>query len=299
MATTQARRWCFTLNNPSDDQQQGTLELSMHMRGAVYQVERGEQGTLHLQGYVEFTRPMRLGALKTIMPRAHWEPARGTAGQAKAYCTKEESRVNGPFFLGEELGGEQGKRTDLDEAATMIQSGKGLNVVASALPKTYIKYSRGLGELQSALLGPRRLDDSPVAIFTFGPTGSGKTRAADSAAPDAYWKDNSHWWNLYCGQQSVIWDDFRGKSAAYSDVLRLVDRYPMKIQYKGGVVELQAKHWLFTSNQAPWQLWNVKNQDPWYRRLSFIIYKDEDSTRFFNDIRECMMYMGNYEGEEH
>lgn len=295
----QARRWCFTLNNPTDEQQrEGGVNFGPHMRGAIYQVEQGENGTVHLQGYVEFTRPLKLGSVKLLLARAHWEVARGTAAQAAAYASKVESRIAGPYSMGEPIGGAQGKRTDLDEAAELIAQGKPMNIVAMNCPKVYIKYSRGMHALQSTLLGPRRLDEAPVVFYTFGPTNVGKTRAADECAPNAFWKNNTKWWDMYVGQREVLWDDFRGRSVAYSDALRLMDRYPCSVEYKGGMIELQASTWFLTSNVAPWQIWNIKNQDPWHRRISLVIYKDEDTTRFFNDVRECKMYMGDYVHEE-
>lgn len=71
----------------------------------IGQVERCPQsGRLHLQLYVEFNSPVRVGELQRIrglQPGYGWaEPRRGTPQEAAAYCCKEESRVLGPFELG-------------------------------------------------------------------------------------------------------------------------------------------------------------------------------------------------------
>lgn len=58
---TVCRACCFTLNNPADIE-----DYVMQLKGddlityAVIGEERGEQGTLHLQGYVELARVTRL-----------------------------------------------------------------------------------------------------------------------------------------------------------------------------------------------------------------------------------------------
>jgi len=48
----QARCWCFTLNNPEE-------ELAVNewdgIAYAVWQLEIGEEGTVHYQGYVNFS----------------------------------------------------------------------------------------------------------------------------------------------------------------------------------------------------------------------------------------------------
>ena len=68
------------------------------------------------RGYVVFSGKKRLQWLKRNCDQtAHWESRRGSHLQAKEYCSKEESRVDGPWEAGEEgdhLGG-QGKRNDM------------------------------------------------------------------------------------------------------------------------------------------------------------------------------------------
>jgi len=55
MANTQrARFWCFTLNNPD-----GNLDVDLAIpavRYAVWQLEVGEEGTEHFQGYLELEK---------------------------------------------------------------------------------------------------------------------------------------------------------------------------------------------------------------------------------------------------
>ena len=73
-------------------------------------MERGDEGTSHYQGYICFKFNKTLHAVK-FNPRAHWELRGGKHEEAKAYCSKEETRVDGPWTYGEEP--QKGKRTDL------------------------------------------------------------------------------------------------------------------------------------------------------------------------------------------
>lgn len=283
----QARRWIFTLNNPQENEH-ATLELGGHARAAVWQLERGLNGTLHIQGYVEFSRPMRLTAVRGVLPRAHWEQARGNAQQCADYASKDDTRVDGPWKLGK-IGGESGKRSDLEVVAqAVLQDGAKPSDVARDHGRSFIMYHKGIQALWASSLLPRLLDSQATATFVFGPTGTGKSRLlGDTLGRTAYWKDNSKWWDDYRGETTVLWDDFRGGSASFSTMLRLVDRYPIRVEYKGGSVQLQAKDWVFTSNKAPWGLWKITDQDPWFRRITTVIYKDLDCVRIW-DGENCV-----------
>jgi len=96
---SQAKHWCFTLNNPV--RPFPTLEsVGRDCSYLIYQEERGAEGTLHLQGYVSFRSKIRLSALKLLFPRAHLEVARGTPQQNTEYASKPETRVSGPYVFG-------------------------------------------------------------------------------------------------------------------------------------------------------------------------------------------------------
>ena len=90
------------------------------MRYLVYQLERAPTtGILHYQGYVEFKRSTKMGGVKKALgsDTVHLEPRQGTRDQARGYCMKEESRIDGPYEFGQYVESEQGKRSDLDSLA--------------------------------------------------------------------------------------------------------------------------------------------------------------------------------------
>ena len=56
---------------------------------AVFQLEEGENGTPHYQGYVAFQKKKRLTAIEHLLRGAgHWEISRGSPTQNREYCTK-------------------------------------------------------------------------------------------------------------------------------------------------------------------------------------------------------------------
>lgn len=88
-----SKYWCFTLNNPVIGVDADSISRLVAEGIAAYVVighERGEGGTPHFQGYVEFVNRKRLTQAKLLIgTRAHLERRRGTAEEARAYCIKD------------------------------------------------------------------------------------------------------------------------------------------------------------------------------------------------------------------
>lgn len=89
----------------------------------------------------------------------------------------------------------------------------------------------------------------------WGRTGTGKSRRAwEEAGLQAYSKDpRTKWWDGYMGQNDVVIDEFRG-TIDISHLLRWLDRYPVRVENKGGSVSLSATRFWFTSNLDP-RMW--------------------------------------------
>ena len=97
------RRWVFTLNNPAEHLpgSEGGVFDPGDATYWVYQLERGEAGTEHLQGLLVFGSVKSMDQVLAIVPGGHVERMRGRFDQAKAYCTKEDTRVAGPWEGGQ------------------------------------------------------------------------------------------------------------------------------------------------------------------------------------------------------
>lgn len=82
-----SKRWCFTWNNYPED---AFVQIVQVCKGFEWIAgkEVGENGTPHLQGYIESSsrfRPFSLGLPKTI----HWEKCKGNRIQNLEYCAKQ------------------------------------------------------------------------------------------------------------------------------------------------------------------------------------------------------------------
>nr|QJI53392.1 MAG: replication-associated protein [Circoviridae sp.] len=247
------RRWCFTLNNPTDDDNQlvATALRPDEFHYAIVGREKGEQGTPHLQGYLHFKQKKRLSALKKILPRAHFERARGSDHDNEAYCSKEGDVM---LTIGAPVGSNRANKRELDAAVAAVMSGSDMKKVAREFPVTYVKHGRGLRDL-SLLVGSQPRDFKTEVIVLWGPPGCGKSRWANQQEGSKYYKMKGEWWDGYGGEEIVVIDDFYGW-LPYCEMLRLCDRYPHKVPIKGAYVEFTSKKIIITSNKPP---------EAWYR----------------------------------
>lgn len=86
-------RWCFTLNNwTKDDLVQISSICTKNCKIAVIGSEVGEQGTPHLQGYLEFKTKSRPKSVFTC-DKIHWEKSKGNMDDNIRYCSKEGNVV--------------------------------------------------------------------------------------------------------------------------------------------------------------------------------------------------------------
>lgn len=249
-----AKYYCFTLNNyvPADME---FIEQSSHLYTyACYGVELGEGGTPHLQGYVQMANKVRITWLKkNFLQRAHYEVSRGTPTEASDYCKKD-----GRFF---EFGTitVQGQRRDLEKIGAAIVGGESVSKLAASDPAMYIKYHKGLRALEQTTVKPRNFKTK--VYWYYGATGTGKSKKASEEHPDAYWKDpTSKWWDGYEGEDVII-DDYRRDFCTFASLLRLFDRYPLQLEYKGGTTQFRSKVIVVTTPKDPRATWEGRSEE--------------------------------------
>lgn len=270
---TPMRNACFTINNPGLDDEVYLKKWSAipNVKYLVFQRERGENGTIHLQGYIELSKTMRFNALKSALdPTAHLERRRGTPQEASDYCQKEETRIAGPYTFGDPFWRKQGKRTDLQEAVELLKS-DGLKAVREQYPATYVRYHRGLAALSNATLVSR--DTPPRVHLLYGPPGCGKTRffydTFDANNRVSIACSRGPWFDGYDGEDAVLLDDFAGRMSKWPLVilLRVLDRYSIRVEIKGGFINWNPTDIVLTSNYHPKKWYDWDKHRPQWRAL--------------------------------
>lgn len=248
------RRFIFVVNHwtPKEYKDLRGLHLVKPITWMVMAKETGENGTPHLQGACCLSSQIAFSQIKTWpgLERAHLEPMNGTPQQSLAYCSKQDSE---PFVFGNLP--QPGKRNDLAEAVTAVQEGATLKQLAESNGACVVKFYKGLTVLRSLLRPERR--DPPSVYWLYGATGTGKTRAAyemgqQLGGTDGVWISSGglKWFDGYDGQPVVIFDDFRTKGLEFNFLLRLLDRYPVQVEFKGGFVRWEPRYIFITCPNA-------------------------------------------------
>lgn len=265
------KHWFITLNNPSADQRQ-YLWMREYWEGKVAapwgkmttpivwffgQFERAPTtGTLHLQATLSARYPIRGAAVQRVLGgHAACFRRRGSAQQCREYCSKRASAardVAAPFEFGlQPRDVRRGQRSDLERACDLVAGGVHPALsVARHMPRTFVQYGRGLGELAAAL-DPARDEHRDVAGYFFlGSPGTGKTtQARRIAGPGHYFGSaDAKWLHHYAGQERVVIDELAPKVWSYERALQVLGGDPWYTEHKGSGWWFRADFVIITSN---------------------------------------------------
>lgn len=239
-----ARHWCGAWNNYPDSWEDDVSSLRELCRHAVWGRERAPTtGTPHLQFHLSFRTPRSFAWLKRQLPHARLEFVKSRVASSE-YCRK-----SGDFV---EWGVEShaGERTDLTEFYSGIRNGATVQQLFEDFPAATLRYHSAITRVQLEFFSART--EPPVVWWIHGPTGVGKTKFAYDRDPGLWSQsDNLKWFDGYHGQEAVLLDDLRAHVVPFSFLLRLLDRYPLKVPVKGGFVNWIPKRIYITSCYTP------------------------------------------------
>lgn len=300
-----ARAYCFTYNNYTEEDILNLSNTNIPIRYICWGQEIApETGTPHLQGYIEFTKPMRITGIKKINPtfsKMHLECRKGTREEAKAYCakgiqSKEEWNLlgsKGPNFgieaifieFGNWEAGGSGTRNDLD-AVRETALNEGMRGVTLKGNNQQIKVAEKFLTYHEE---PR--DWETTVHWYFGESGSGKSRSAREALEgvDFFTKnDGTKWWDGYDGHEAVIIDDFRDSWWSLTEMLSLLDRYEKRVETKGGWRQFKPKQIIVTSIHPPEYMYKIADEDS--RQLIRRVHLTKKFvTRFCNEVEGVIL----------
>lgn len=203
----------------------------------------------HIQGYCEFSAPVRMGAVKKFLNNStiHLEPRRGTKEEARAYCSKPETRAPGSLFC--EFGAQimDGERTDLAAFVNDVKEGKDDVDLVETHPSCFVRYNKAADRIRAAYAQRRTQHRRRLDVFLlYGPPGCGKTHKAIEWSRNASKTffllteaarasgGSTVWFDGYHGQQVLIIDDLNSDWLPEQLLLSLLEKHPASLQFKGG-----------------------------------------------------------------
>nr|QKN88851.1 MAG: replication-associated protein [Cressdnaviricota sp.] len=271
-----SRNWCFTLNNYTEhDIARLVDQYEFNYTYCIFGKEVGEQGTHHLQGYMEFANAKALTTLKKLNDRAHWEKRRGKQEQAIAYCKKDGNVTE----IGTPKEDKPGKRNDLMEVKYLLNNGACMRDIVENYNYQCIRHAEKWLTYKET-----KRSSKPTVTWIWGKSGSGKTKMAYEMAPDSdnrYEKDNTKWWDGYDKQDTVILDDFRGTHMEFTSLLKLLDRYAYRVEFKGGFRQFDSPNIIITSINHPSKAYGFLNKEEpleqLLRRIDNIVHVESDT----------------------
>lgn len=269
---TRSRAFCFTTNNPSDEDYE-CLE-GLDCKFVIFGHETAPStGTEHLQGYVYFKNPISFKSCKTRLPAgSHIEIAHGTPEQNITYCSKGGDVIeHGERPLSATEKGDS-ERARWDEIYNLA-----IEERYSELPRdVLVRYHRGLRSLRGLHYHQRVSEPLPDIrnMWFSGKPGVGKSRSARAWAEQnhmrVYVKTMNNWWDGYNYEEVVLIDDLDRDHNKLAYLLKLWgDRYPFQAEVKGGMMYIRPRHIIVTSNYKPDEIWSHScDLDPIVRRYA-------------------------------
>lgn len=217
-------------------------------------MEKGSEGTVHIQYFLNFTDKVRLAHLKKHCARSHFEIVRVNNG-ADDYCNKEETRLEGPWSFGvkparlNKKGDKARKNKDLLEMGPEKAVAEGLIDV-----RQYLQLKKNIDAYKLCTAEPQPTD-TVRGTWIWGPSGVGKSFKARAEFQDIYLKPQSKWFDGYTGQQTILLDDHDNPCLGH--FLKIwADHYPCSGETKGGTVPLMHRDIVVTSNKSIEQLYD-------------------------------------------
>jgi hypothetical protein len=239
---------------------------------------------LHMHIMVEFTSSVAMTTVKKVIQdnTAHLEQRKGSYEDCKKYlgieataewiedlpqfvdgevnreravfkkklsCVPDILVIGEPKENGKHKTNLQDLKNAIDEGATKAELWENYFGLMSVRHKAVDQY----------MLIKRKTMNRDVKVFNYyGSTGSGKTyRAFEMFGKDAYILHkspyNNIWFDGYDGEKVLIIDDFKGWME-YSQLLRILDQYPLQVDVRGGKVWANWEKVVITSSK-PVQQW--------------------------------------------
>ena len=289
---SQVRCWVGTWNNPkmTDDEFKALLSqwyLDRILTYAVFQREKGEEnGTIHFQFFLNFRSAKRFSKLKKMLPYGcHFKPMRTTKTLCRNYCSKEETRVSGPYEIGEFV--EERARTDRAKAYSLLAQGVSLKDINEAFENVVIDNMDKMEKYQVKQLKWKVADlfRNIEVVYIYGSPGLGKTslvydfvnyKASDLCVVSRY--NDKFMFSEYRGQKYILFDEFFGQVKPLTYLNKLLEPAPIDLRIFNNTYPAMFEKVFFVSNYSLKDIYKTEQEETkttyeaFCRRINKIYY---------------------------
>jgi len=265
----QSTHWAFTVHRP----QRRPAALPSGVQYLVYQIEKTAEGKRHIQAYVQF--PSRcFGTKVSALAKqyfggepSHNEAAKGSDQENETYCTKEESRLEGPWRYGERVphAGKKGGRSDLMKLKDNVDKGVTELELFEQQFGDMVRHHRAIGHYKYLKFNVERHWET-ICILIVGPTNTQKTFLSEILARSGHFgktiwrapesKGSGMYFDGYNGHEVVLWQDFDGGSCKFGTFKNLIQGTPTTVPVHGAAaIQWAPRCIIMTSNYLPKYWW--------------------------------------------
>lgn len=237
------------------------------LKYAVGQIEKGKEGTVHLQAGLIFDEKhgKRFYTMKKYLPTAYLAKAKGSNYDIKTYCTKEDTRLEQPFEIGKFV--EMRTRSDMEEFKCALKAG----ATNSALMEDFFHIVAQIGLKNIDVMRTTYLSEeyenkarNVEVTFIYGKGGTGKTKSVfkEHGANNVFRFSNygQFCFHGYKCQKVLLLDEFTGqlKLQTFNE---MTDAYPYSCNTKGGQVSACYEKIYIISNIPYYKIYGMEKQE--------------------------------------
>lgn len=324
MKDTVTKSWFAVLNNPAEHGYMGTPEEVCSRlrdewlaggteRTGAWAFCVSADGLPHIHMVLEDAKAMRFSAVKSSYAAgAHFEATKGNKKQAEAYIEKRP-----PFDeKGEqvicvvrhgEIKAAQGKRSDLDEIAVLLDAG----LTPEEIFQQEFRFRR-YEKIVTAEYMERRRRETPIARdikthYLVGAAGTGKSyryvELCEEYGENKIYHVTDYLnggFDLYRGQPILFLDEFKG-GMPYGVLLSILDKYKSQIHARYANIFALWNEVYIASIFSPEALYalmvppSLQKSDPieqFFRRLTDITYCFRDGDSYHRYTQSMAGYAG-------
>lgn len=279
---SRAKYWCFTLNNYTQEDMDRFRQFRDAISYIIYNKEVGDQGTLHLQGFISMKIRKRMTQMKALMPKAHLEVKQGSVAEAVHYCMKPvpecmckhcvKARPQVADFTIFGVVPKEAYEAMRDKWEDWYQLAKAQRL--DEIPKKILlRYHAAFKRIaQDNPEKPEDLDNLDNE-WIVAPTGYGKSHYVREKYRDLYDKAPNKWFVGYRGEETILLDDLGPEQCKYLSwyIKRWADLYSFPMETKGGGRQIRPRRIVVTSQytiEDCFEDWRVR--DAVLRRFTVI-----------------------------